>query len=321
MDGGALVFLIADASNVTTFLAVGIISISDSMTISESFQELIRRIQPLAREVQAARQHLATIKTRLQTVFEVSQCRTIGSFARDTSIHGFSDTDLLAVFRRTAFTWGGSLINSNTALDNVRAALLARYPSSNIYRDGIAIAIAFSDGHRVEVVPAVFQNMYRGKWPVYLIPTGDGRWMSTCPSLYDAYISGGNREAGGKLIAVAQLMKFWRECREPRIPLSSFHIEMILASEAVCKGVKSYAVCMLDILRSLARRECRAMQDPYEIAGNVPAVKTPNQREAAFASVAHSRDHAGSALSTGFNRDIQEARRQWDIVFRNQFPW
>lgn len=291
------------------------------MTINESFQELIRRIQPLDREVQAARQHLAIIKTRLQTVFEVSQCRTIGSFARDTSIRGFSDTDLLAIFRRTAFTRGGSLINSNTALDNVRAALLARYPSSNIYRDGIAIAVAFSDGRRVEVVPAIFQRFWRDKWPVYQIPTGDGRWMSTCPSLYDAYISSGNREATGKLIAAAQLMKFWRECREIRIPLSSFHIEMILASESICKGVKSYAACMLEILRSLARRKCSAMQDPYDIAGNIPAVKTPNQRETALASVSNSRDHASSAGVANLNGDIHEARRQWDIVFRNQFPW
>ena len=56
------------------------------MTISESFQELIRRIQPLDTEPRAACQHLATIRTRLETEFDVSKCVTIGSFARDTSI-------------------------------------------------------------------------------------------------------------------------------------------------------------------------------------------------------------------------------------------
>lgn len=291
------------------------------MTISESFQELIRRIQPLDSEFQAARQHLATIETRLETVFQVSNCRTIGSFARSTSIRGFSDTDLIAVFRKSEFTWGGSLINSDTALDNVRKALLDRYPYSDIRRDGIAIAISFSDGRQVDVVPAVFDGMFKEKWPLYLIPDGAGGWMSTCPTLYDAYISGANTDGGGKLIAVAQLMKFWRECRNPRIPLSSFHIEMVLASEDVCKGIKSYADCSLAILRSLARRECRAMQDPYGIAGNIPAVKSASQRERALASVTNSRDHAQSAVSADTRGDIEEARRQWDIVFNTKFPW
>jgi len=184
-----------------------------------------------------------------------------------------SDTDLLAVFRKTAFTWGDSLINSDTALDKVRVALAERYPYSNVYRDGIAIAVSFSDGRHVDVVPAVFDTFFKEKWPVYLIADGAGGWMPTSPALYDAYLANANKESGGKLTYVAQLMKFWRECRDPRIPISSFHIEMVLAYEDVCKGVKPYSECMLEILRSLARRECRAMRDPYGIAGNIPAVR------------------------------------------------
>jgi predicted nucleotidyltransferase len=291
------------------------------MNISESFQLLISRIQPLESENQAARQHLVTIRTRLETEFEVSKCFAIGSFARGTSIRGFSDTDLLAVFRKAVFTWGDNLINSDTALEKVRVALAERYPNSNVYKDGIAIAVSFSDGRHVDVVPGVFDSMYKEKWPVYLIPDGSGAWMQTSPSLYDAYLSEANTASGSKMIYVAQLMKFWRECREPRIPLSSFHIEMVLAYEEVCKGVKSYADCMLEILRNLARRECRAMRDPYGIAGNIPAVKTASQRERALASVINSRDHAESAVSADLRNDLAEARRQWDIVFNTKFPW
>lgn len=118
------------------------------MTINESFFEFIRRKQPLDSELQAAKQHLATIRTRLETEFEVSKVIPIGSFARGTSIRGFSDTDLLAVFRKTVFTWGDNLINSETALEKVRQALVERYPNSEIYKDGIAIAVSFTDGRR-----------------------------------------------------------------------------------------------------------------------------------------------------------------------------
>jgi predicted nucleotidyltransferase len=291
------------------------------MTINESFFELIRRIQPTESELQAARQHLATIRTRLETEFEVSKCLPIGSFARGTSIRGFSDSDLLAVFRKAVFTWGDNLINSETGLDKVKQALVERYPNSDVYKDGIAIAVSFTDGRQVDVVPGIFGSMYREKWPVYLIPDSAGGWMQTCPSLYDAYLSGANKESGSKLIYVAELVKFWRECREPRIPLSSFHIEMVLAYEEVCKGVKSYASCVLEIFRSIARRECRAMRDPYQIAGNIPAVKTSSQREWSLASVINSRNHAQSAVEAEQSNDINEARRQWDIVFNGSFPW
>jgi len=291
------------------------------MNISESFATLIGRIQPLQSEFDAARQHRDAIKTRLETDFDLSSSRPIGTSARATSIRGFSDTDLLAAFRKSNFTRGGSLINSDTALDNVRKALVQRYPNSDVRRDGIAIAVSFSDGRQVDVVPGVFERMYEEKWPVYSIPDGMGRWMRTSPALYDDYILQANRQSSGKLIQVAQLMKFWRECREPRIPFSSFHIEMILASEAVCKGVKSYSECMLDILRSLARRECRAMQDPYDIAGNIPAMKTLSQRERAQNSIVNSRDHAQWAREAERRPILDEARRQWDIVFNGRFPW
>jgi predicted nucleotidyltransferase len=291
----------------------------DFMTISESFAEMLRRIQPLQSELDAAQQHIDVIKTRLRTVFEVSDFRIAGSLARGTSIRGFSDVDLFAIFRKRNFTRADRLINSDTALSNIRQELVGRYPNSLISKDVMAIVVEFSDRRNVDIVPALFDRMHNDKWPIYLIPDGAGSWMETCPSLYDAYIAEANRQSGNKLAYVAQLMKFWRECREPRIPLSSFHIEMVLASEGVCKGVKSYGACMLDILRSLARRECRAIQDPYGIAGNISAVKTASQRERALASIIHSRDHASSAVSSeSWNRT--EAQRQWDIVFRNRFP-
>ena len=61
------------------------------MNISESFATLIGRIHPLQSELDAAGQHRDTIKTRLETDFDLSSCRPIGSSARETSIRGFSD--------------------------------------------------------------------------------------------------------------------------------------------------------------------------------------------------------------------------------------
>ena len=142
------------------------------MSISQSFSKLIARIQPTPSEVNSAKQHLTVIKTRLETVFDLSSCRAMGSFNRDTSIHGFSDTDLFAVFRKAQFTWGGNIISSTRVLENIRQELLARYPNTPLGRDGMAITIKFSSGQIVDVVPALFDSMFKERWPIYLIPDG-----------------------------------------------------------------------------------------------------------------------------------------------------
>lgn len=60
-------------------------------------------------------------------------------------------------------------------------------------------------------------------------------------------------------------MKFWRQCRTPGVPLSSFHIEMLLATSGICDGPKGYAACITELLQLLAQRECQGFRDPEAI--------------------------------------------------------
>lgn len=291
--------------------------------IADSFQTLLERIQPRPAEIAAAASHLTTIKARVETAFTLKKWVVTGSHVRGTSIAGASDVDVLAVVARTDIRHGGEYVSSYTTLDNFRKELEGRFWNSNVRRDIHAVVVEFSDC-TVEVVPAFFDRMVENngrQWPLYSIPDGNGGWMPTAPELYNAYIAGQNTASGGKLRYTAQLLKFWRECRSPRIALSSFHIEMALAYEDTCKGVKGYADCVTETLQSLATRECRAFQDPFKISGLIPGVKTPSQRETALASIKYSRDHAKSAILNAGLANLQEARRHWDIVFNERFPW
>ena len=108
----------------------------------------------------------------------------------------------MAVFRKVEFTWVDNLINSNIALDNVRDALLARYRNSDIRRDGIAVAVKFTDGRHLDVVPALFQGMYLEKWPMYLIPDSNRAGVEANPVELPAQCQlsntrDGDREGGG----------------------------------------------------------------------------------------------------------------------------
>lgn len=291
------------------------------MSVSSSFQRLISRIEPSVTELASATQHANTIKTRLQASFRLKKLMIIGSYSRKSYISGSSDIDVFAVLARNEMRWGGSYVNSTTALDNLRKDLEGRYPSTTIYKDVHAIVVDFSGTRsHVDVVPGFFAEMTSQNWPLYSMPDGAGRWMRTCPELHNVYIKQKDDASGGKLRRSAQLIKFWRECRSPTIPLTSFHIEMLLAANGVCEGIKSYADCITETLQLLAQRECQALRDPLGIAGDIFATRSYQQRETTLRSIVYSRDHAKAALRAEQYGNVSEAKRQWDIVFNGKFP-
>lgn len=292
------------------------------MSVPTSFQKLLARIEPTSVEAAKAQAHASTIRTRLATSFNLKKFLVAGSFSRGTFIHNSSDVDLFAVVSRDDARRGDSYVTSTTMLDNIRAELQARYPNSTIYKDVHAIVVSYAaDGCNVDVVPAVFAGWSKLKQPIYWMPNGDGWWMNTSPEAHNAYLKKANERSGGKLKRTAQLLKYWRECRSPRVPISSFHIEMLLAAHGICDGVKSYAQRVTEALQLLAERQCRDFQDPLGIAGNIGACRSSSQRDGALRSVLYSREHAKDALRAEAYGDTAEAKRQWDIVYNGNFPW
>lgn len=290
------------------------------MTINDSFKLLLSRIEPTQAQINAAEQHLATIKTRLKTVFTLKDFLKTGSYSRDTFNKSSSDVDVFAVVSRDGMRRGDNYVTSDTALDRFKCELEGRFWNTTVYRDTQAIVVQFTDC-QVDVVPAFFKGVTPQNWPLYSIPNGAGGWMKASPALHNAYIAREDKPAVGKIRGTARLLKFWRECRKQSVPVSSFHIELTLAAAGICKPVKSYAECVTETLQILAQRECRAVKDPMDVSGYVPAVKSESQRDSALASVRYSRDKAKVALIANAQGDLNEARRLWDIVFNGQFPW
>jgi hypothetical protein len=289
------------------------------MKIANCFLKLISQAQPMATEMEVAQRHIDTIKARVKSTFTLRKTFIGGSYSRRTLLRGASDVDIFAVIARSDITWGGQYVSSMTTLDHFRDELARRYANTPVRRDGHAVVTHFSGWPCVDVVPAVFDQM-KGSRPQYLIPDGEGAWMPTSPEGHNAYIATADRQSGGKLRRVAQLVKFWRQCGSTRLALSSFHIEMLLASTGLCNGVKSYAACVTEVLQNLANRECRALHDPLGIAGLIPAVKTESQREDVLTSVRYARDHAKDACVADYSGESEDAWRQWNIVFRENFP-
>jgi len=289
------------------------------LRIAQRFQTLLSRIETLPTEVAAGYKHADSVKARLAKSFALKKFVVIGSHVRGTAIRASSDVDFFAVISRDDVRWGEGYVRSSTTLDRVREDLSSRFWRTDTARDGQAIMLNFGSGSAVDVVPAFFWEM-GSKWPIYQMPDGAGGWMPTNPEVHRSYLLRANLASGGKLRRTVQLLKFWRECRQPRIPLSSIHLELVLASERVCTGAQTHAQCLASAWQVLAERACRSLRDPLQIAGLIPAAKTPAQQEQVLRSVLFARDHAVAALNAEDDGDYQEALRQWNIIYNGYFP-
>jgi hypothetical protein len=297
------------------------------MSVSNRFLTLLKRIEPTQSELEHYASHRYTVTTRLKTVFPAKEVELVGSHSRGAAVHGLSDLDLMLRLPRSEATWDGRLMNSDTVLTSVRRELEARYRGeTGIRKDGQAIVIGFGGGnYSVDVVPAVWEGMVEvghgiGKRPLLSIPDGQNGWLATSPQAHAAFIAGADQRSGGKLKYTVQLLKYWRACRAPAVPIESFHIELLLAHERVCEVGKGYAESLRDAFRLLNRRECRALQDPLGVSGLVRAAGTDSKRTNSCTAVSGALEHAEKALSYETSGPVQKAYDQWDIVFNGNFP-
>jgi hypothetical protein len=94
---------------------------------------------------------------------------------------------------------------------------------------------------------------------------------------------------------------------------------MLLADSGICVGAKAYTHCLYSAFRLLASRECRPLRDPIGMAGMIPATKTDAQTDNLRDAVSYATQHATAAIAAEAVGDVQEANRQWDIVFNGTF--
>jgi hypothetical protein len=292
------------------------------MYVGAAFHKLIEQLQPTPAGIHTGRGHAQAIGRRLEQSFGFNKHIFIGSTARNTAIRHESDVDLLAVLPRRVVQWGYGWISSDTFLNKIKHDLDLRFHATAVRRDQQAIVLSFAMGSEpVDVVPALF-HQFNGhlNLPSYLIPDGAGGWLETAPAAHNSYIQAAKTRSTDKLRKVIQLMKHWRRVRSPHIPLTSIHLELLLASSRVCETSTPFWFCLCQALNLLYQRDCRGLQDPLGLAGVLYAAKTDRQREQLNAAVAHSHEHARRAVLAEYARNWPEALRQWSIVFNGSFP-
>lgn len=174
----------------------------------------------------------------------------------------------------------------------------------------------------MDVVPGVWVGTTETspQYPVFEIPDGTGGWRRTAPQRHTKYLRDEDERSGYKLSKTIRLLKGWKYARSPKIPISGFHLELLLAKEQVCVGVKSYQSCLLDAFRLIRDREGKALTDPLGIAGWVAATSTEAQRSALVDHARHAVDKAVAAITAEFAGRLDDAFYYWNLVFNQNFP-
>lgn len=293
-------------------------------TVVEAFKLLLSQLEPTGTEDSARRSHGRTIKQALESKFSsVSKVEVIGSHTRDSAVHVHSDVDYLAVLSAADVTWGGELVRSSTTLERTRAALVGRFPKTEVWIDGPVVIVGFGQGKgAVDVVPAFWSGTVSSTsgYPKYGIPDGAGGWLESSPQYHGKYIKDANDKAVGKLATTAKFIKAWKYARNPAVPCLGFHVELLLASEATCNGARTYGGMLLDAFRLLRDRNGRALNDPLGVSPRIEVIRSEAERKRLVEAATYAADHSARAINAEVEGKFDEAFRQWDLVFNGHFP-
>jgi hypothetical protein len=292
-------------------------------TVYDGFQKLLVDLEPDQREVTARLSHRRTIEQGLRAEFSsFNKVEVIGSHTRGSAITTLSDVDYLAVLGKDDVTWGGYRVQSSTTLDRVRKAMEFRFPSTQIWTRGPAVVVGFGQGQgAVDVVPAVWVGTtHLDGYPVYEIPDGEGGWMRTAPQRHAKYLKEKDENSGFKLSKTIKLLKAWKYGRKPKVPVLGFHMELLLSSESICSGARSYQHCLLDSFRKLRDRGGVALNDPLAIANRVPVAGTQTQAQEVVTHANYAAEKAVAAIQNEVAGKVDDAFYYWKLVFPGSFP-
>lgn len=154
------------------------------------------------------------ITKRLNTDFwntnsESAHSLYVGSYGRNTAIHGTSDVDMIFELPYSIYQQYNNYIGNGQSalLQAVRTSVKKTYSDTKIGADGQVILVSFTDRITFELVPG-FANT-SGSY-TYPDSNDGGRWRETNPKPEIEAIRTRNNECNENLIPLCRMMRSWK---------------------------------------------------------------------------------------------------------------
>lgn len=182
------------------------------MGVAEWFSSFCSNLQ--VQSVDSISSRYKTITRRLNTDFwsttsDTAHSLYVGSYGRNTAIHGFSDLDIVFELPVDVYhRYNAYALNGQSALlQAVRTSMQKTYPNSYVKGDGQVVGLNFTDGISFEIVP-VFTNTAGS----YTFPdsNGGGSWRTTNPRPEIEAIRTRNNACNKNLVPLCRMMRSWK---------------------------------------------------------------------------------------------------------------
>lgn len=155
-----------------------------------------------------------------------SNCLQVGSYGRWSAIHGISDLDMVYEMPWAEFDRIDKLEGNcqSRFLQEVKAAILLRYPTTDVSADGQVVSCTFSDKLTVEVVPAFYDS--KDDSHKYGDTNNGGSWELCYPRKELAAAQTMNGDTGGTYRKVCRMMRAWKD--KQGAPMSGILLDTVL---------------------------------------------------------------------------------------------
>jgi hypothetical protein len=140
---------------------------------------------------------------------DIAHCRQVGSYGRNTAVHGISDLDMVFELPWSTYEKYKAYTNNGPSqlLQAVRNSLLTRYPNTTIKGDGQVVCIEFGK-FRVEVLPAFWDKDADG---YRFGDTHDGGTWKVCKPIQEINaVNQRNKETNRNLKHVCKMIRAWK---------------------------------------------------------------------------------------------------------------
>ena len=148
----------------------------------------------------------------------------VGSYGRNTAIHGTSDVDMIFRFPDSVYRqyddYSGN--GQSALLQAVRTSVKKTYSDTSVGADGQVILIPFSDGITFELLPG-----FAKKDDSYTFPdsNGGGSWKTTNPKPEIEAIRTRNNTCNNNLVPLCRMMRSWK--KKWSVPLGGLLIDTL----------------------------------------------------------------------------------------------
>lgn len=143
------------------------------------------------------------------SISDTSHSLYVGSYGRNTAIHGFSDLDIIFQLPYSIYEkYNGYATNGQSALlQAVKTSVNRTYPTASTGADGQVVVVSFTDGITFEIVPA-FANTDDS----YTFPNSNngGGWRTTNPKPEIKAIRDRNISCNYNLVPLCRIMRSWK---------------------------------------------------------------------------------------------------------------